>query len=499
MDDLQPVHAKHKPRNSLREDFDLRKKFFTNRASAVFPIFFRKIDNDLFLVWLNYWTIKNHIDINSILVNLRIYDTGGDLITRAELKLHDHHNQVSIRDYISSVEFYGMVEIEIISTSNLKFVFPAISAVFRSGNYFSGVHSAGRIKGTDENQTPTPTEETNWSCKFNDQTTPFFHYINGTADEVAKLTITLYSSVGETLDQVNLTENFSAFGSKIYWIDEFFPASKCENGTFVGVKCFNNSVFRRMVVGNYHKDINHLEVTHSFPWQEKVDLCATDKNGFESFLAMYTHEKLNLSCRVFPTNCDGGEFVIEQFEQKFSDNSLRASNDKNPLQNDHGTIVLPDDTKFKLLGLRGAVPSRFNTNFIYNVKGPKNRFSTDIATGAKSCVYPPKHTHWGFGLFGSGYDFVVMIRNNNHERNSVETCGSISFYGFDQDMKFPISISAESSINFCLSDEVSNISDNVNGEARLFTWLLNLNQPSSETFWVSWRRSDGCIFGCHGF
>ena len=102
-------------------------------------------------------------------------------------------------------------------------------------------------------------------------------------------------------------------------------------------------------------------------------------------------------------------------------------------------------------------------------------------------------------IFEEYYDFVVMIRNNNHERNSSETCGSISFYGFDQEMRRPINVGAESSINFCLSEEFANVFDGINDEARLFSWILNLDKPCSETFWISWRRSDGCIFGCHGF
>ena len=75
----------------------------------------------------------------------------------------------------------------------------------------------------------------------------------------------------------------------MYFLDEVFPERSYEADYFVGVQCFNDAVFRRMVVGNYHKDLAHLEVTHSFPKQENHDFCPTDKEGYESFLAMYNH------------------------------------------------------------------------------------------------------------------------------------------------------------------------------------------------------------------
>lgn len=89
------------------------------------------------------------------------------------------HNEFSVREVISDSEFFGMIEIEIISLENIKFVFPAITGVYKSGSYFSGVHSAGRIKGSDENHNSIITEETNWECKFRDGISPFFHYIHG--------------------------------------------------------------------------------------------------------------------------------------------------------------------------------------------------------------------------------------------------------------------------------------------------------------------------------
>lgn len=485
--------------NSLQKDFEARKTFYTNRASAVFPIHFVCKENDLQLSWLNYWSIKNKLDPNLITVNLRLYDSKGNLEVRTKTELQPSNNLVSMREYIKKDIFKGMVEIEIISSENLRFNFPAITGFYKSGSLYSCVHSAGRIKGSDEIQTASETEETNWSCKFTEGITPFFHYVSGTSDEEASLTITLYSSNGDSVDVKKINERFKPFESKIYYVDEIFEDIAYEEDMFVGVSCSNDEVFRRMVVGNYHKENHHLEVAHSYPWQVNEDHCPENKDGLDSFLAMYSSNRLNLKARVFPTNCVG-EFKVTSSEQKYDTDELGPSSDAEMLKDGYGTIDLSHDTQFKLLGFKGNVPSRLNSNFIYTVNGIRSNYSTDIATGAKSNVYPPKVSHWGSGVFGNGYDFALMIRNCNHLCNASTTKGKLEIYGLEKKIELDILINGQSSQSILLSEIVQK--DLILALAKkdaVFTWFLQLDHPNSETFWASFRDTDGCIVGEHGF
>ena len=66
-------------KNTLAQDFQARKDFYTNRASALFPIFFKSFENDLIISFMNYWTIKNKKTKEDIIVNLRIYKKNGEL------------------------------------------------------------------------------------------------------------------------------------------------------------------------------------------------------------------------------------------------------------------------------------------------------------------------------------------------------------------------------------------------------------------------------------
>ncbi len=97
-------------KNSLKKDFELRNFFYTNRASAIFPILFVNKLNDLYLSYLNYWKIKNKIDQNKLLINLRIYDQNGNIAIKKEIKNIHENNIISIRNFITKDQFSGMVK-----------------------------------------------------------------------------------------------------------------------------------------------------------------------------------------------------------------------------------------------------------------------------------------------------------------------------------------------------------------------------------------------------
>jgi len=487
-------------KNTLQKDFLNRDYFFTNRSSAIFPIFFLNKDNDLILSWLNYWKIKNKIDTNFITINIRIYDNFGNILSRNILPLKETNNFISIRKFIRQNKFQGMVEIEIISTSNIKFNFPAINGIFKSGSLYSCVHSAGRIKGPDEKHDKSITEETNWTCKFSKQITPFFHYINGNKNNNTELKVNLYNSNGNKIKSRVIKKKFKAFGSQIYFLDKLFRNTKFKEDIFCGVVCNNDNVFRRMIVGNFHKNLNHLEVTHSFPFQKYKDFCPTNKKGYESFLSLLKNKNLDLDCKIFPTNCSKS-FKINETNQNLNDKKIGKVTSSSLIPKGHGLIKLDMNTRMKVLLFSGStVPSRLNTSFIYKVKNIKSNFSTDIATGAKSSVYPPKFTHWGTGIFGGGYDFTLMVRNISHDLKSTISKGNLQFFGFDKKYQFKFKINPESSKSITLSDLIKNKNLNSsNKKLLIFNWLLKLDKPNSEAFWVSFNRKTGCILGDHGF
>ena len=67
---------------------------YTNRSSCVFPLLISKI-NDVNIVFLNYWKIKNRID--NVMCNIRIHDEKGNLIKLFTLNISEEHYTISIK------------------------------------------------------------------------------------------------------------------------------------------------------------------------------------------------------------------------------------------------------------------------------------------------------------------------------------------------------------------------------------------------------------------
>ena len=109
-----------------------------------------------------------------------------------------------------------MVDVEVISTENLRYPFPAITGIFKSKDYFSSVHSAGRIRGVDEHQTQHETLETNWTCKFEKNSIEFCITDIGNVhkDAVSKVFITIMASLAE-VEKENISYRIKSAKSEL--------------------------------------------------------------------------------------------------------------------------------------------------------------------------------------------------------------------------------------------------------------------------------------------
>jgi hypothetical protein len=494
----------------LKAAFDARKDYFTNRTSCVFPVMLRP-NTDLHIVYLNYWTLKNDIPKEKIIINFRIYNSSGNAVLKFSKQMENGHNQCSIRHLIKDHtncnlnNFDGMVEVEIISLHNLRFPFPGIVGIFQANKLFSAVHSAGRIKNSDEVQRISLTEETNWTCKFGTKVTPFFHYFNGpTLPQKDTITVKLRKRNGAIIDIIELSiAHLLPFGSQIFFITDLFPLSNYEKDLFVSVCVEHNSIFPRMVVGNYFYDSDFLEVTHSFPIIEKEDYCPIQpEDKFQSILPAYTSPELTLSVHVFPTNYPGF-FKAFEATKDFGTMSLkeRASLLKiNGEPFESYTFNLKNEEQFLCLRLQGTkVPSRFNASYRYKVKDTRSIYSTDIADGADSCVYPPKYRHWGYGYLGDEYETVVLVRNNSHRpEDTQQGIGRLRVFSSLTEICIPVKIRAEASISINLSEYISGPIFEQTTSKEFISWILDMDISSCETFWIAFRKKDGAIMGDHG-
>ncbi len=495
---------------SLKEGFKSVQKKSHYVASGIFPIIITP-KNDLNLVFFNYWNNKNKIPTENLKCFIKIYDTQGNLLCHFESKISKFHNQHSIKEILKNNnlkinKIVGTVNVEIVSLEKLGYPFPAITGIYNSGNIYSSVHSAGRIKNNSEPHDVIYTEETNWTCKFDNSITPFFHYFVGNQKpKLNYITVKVLSKNKKIKKSKKiLIDDINVFGSKIFFIKEIFKNSSFSNSDFISIEVEHNSVFPRLIVGNYHASKNFFEVTHSFPKITKKDHCTSNGgNYFQSKMLGYTNKDLNLKLKIFPTSCKGN-FTGETFVKKFGEKKLNKTNQEiyfsqKKLESEN-VIRLDNDEEIKSIKLKGdKIPSRLNTSFIYNVRGCKTKYSVDIASGAHSSIFPKKITHWGHGYCAEGFNSIIMIANDNFEHSYYETFkGILNVYSNDLKTKIPVVIHPGSLLTIDISKH-KKFTKLKKRKLGFFSWFLKLEKPGCECFWLSYRKKDGSIFGDHSF
>jgi hypothetical protein len=466
---------------------------------------------DLHIVYLNYWTVKNGVNRNELVINFRVYDSIGKAVLKISKEIGQTHNQVSIRSLLAEFtdcdvnDFDGMVEVEIISLKNIQFPFPGIIGIYQAGALFSAVHAAGRVKNADEAHRIIYTEESNWTCKSGSDVTAFFHYFNGpTLPQAKSISVKLRNRDGMVVANRDVSiEHLPPFGSQLFFADDIYPGASFENDAFISVTLEHNSIFPRMVVGNYFRETNFLEVTHSFPLIEKEDYCPVrPEDDFQSILPAYTNRDLTLNLHVFPTN-NKGIFSAVTASQQFESDHLQQGDMFAKFNGEPSipiTYQLTSDEQFWCLQLKGEkVPSRINTSYRYRVKGTNGRYSTDIADGADSCVYPPKYRHWGYGFLEHEFETVVLIRNSTHQpKKTLPGNGILRIFSLDGEVSVPVKINAEGALSVNLSEHMPRATAELTATPGFLSWMLEMDIPTCETFWISYRKSNGAIMGEHG-
>ena len=481
-----------------------------NVASAIFPIMITE-KNDLHITFFNYWTKKNLIKVDNLRISMKLYGTSGDMLLHVENKISKFHNQFSIKkilqsNRINTNNINGMVNVEVISLEKISFPFPAITGIYQADNLLSAVHSPGRLKNNAEIQEVFYTEETNWSCKFDKSITPFFHYFIGNKRPSKKYILIKILSSNNKLKKIKkiFIDKLSPFSSKLFYIKDIFKNTKFDNSDFISVTVENNSIFPRMIVGNFHIKKKFYELTHSFPRVTFKDYCPKiKKNYFESKILGHTNKDLNLKLKIFPTSCKG-EFKAVTFVKNHNKKKLVTDN-KTTFFSDKElskTILIPFDKneEIKSIKLKGSrIPSRLNTSYIYKVEGAKNNYSLDIAHGGKSGIYPDKFNHWGCAYLADGYKSVILISNDNYNfNNDKEIKGTLNLYSQNFHEKINVKIHPASGLIVDLSN-LKNLKKLKNHKLKFATWFLELRKPGCECFWLSYRKKDGSIFGDHSF
>ena len=155
-------------------------------------------------------------------------DLSGKLIHSESLQI-DTHNQISIKNILSDAEDIdkGTIEIEVIGNKNLGYPFPAILCYYRSKDYISVVHSAGRILNSNEDHQTNTWRESNFLSIYDDNLSPFISIFNGQDAMNTELSIKfLKLPVKDLILEKKFPLELNPFGSKIFYANEFLDDSE---------------------------------------------------------------------------------------------------------------------------------------------------------------------------------------------------------------------------------------------------------------------------------
>lgn len=173
-----------KSRQEFGESIDVtRKPIF--RSSAIFPV----IKNNTYstnILFLGYWLIKRKIQEINVLVTLRSKE--GKILKRNSLIVDSPKSySIELDSLLENVqydksEFIGSIELEIFSTRDMVFPYPALVLNYYGNSFNTCVHTVGRVYNDFEDLAENEkfqVPETGFDIYANEDVEPFIAFVNG--------------------------------------------------------------------------------------------------------------------------------------------------------------------------------------------------------------------------------------------------------------------------------------------------------------------------------
>jgi hypothetical protein len=482
---------------TLKKDFKKRLLWQNNRASAIFPIFAEK-NLKTYLVFQNYWKWKNNQ--NNVFCIFRIRNSLGEIISINNYEIKEH-NEILINDFIDSKTVKeGSVEIEFISPENLGYPFPAVLAFYETKNHMSVVHSSGRILNSNEDHKKSSWKESNFLCRFEEDFSPFVSVFFGQNSQ-KKIPIKFKIINFETnvvLIEKKIVINSSPFGSKNIFLKEVLSEKELikikSEKVYLVFDTKIDGIFGRFVVGNFNKKVSQPFVTHSFQviGDGLKDITQKKKKEITSFLPLFNEKPLNLLVRSYPTNMKSNLsfYVSEGRIREHLKDINKTINFKTGGPKAKGFEDIIEGNTVKKASCYESAPSRININYSFFLKNSLH--PTDLATGFKSRVYPPKRSHWGAGVSKKNFITKLFLRNMSHKPHETKKINcKISIWNTGKKITKSITIKPES----CSTLDLNFFDDNDS----FFSWKAIADGNTLEVFWVSYNTKNGAICAEHSF
>ena len=265
--------------HSFGEKLDLIKKP-TFRSSAIFPVINNKF-LETNILFMGYWLIKRKILEVTVLVTLR---NQKGVIVKRETTIVDQIKsyKISVKKMISNgnKDFIGSIELEVFSTRDMVFPYPAFVLNYLSKDSSTFVHTCGRIYNDYEDlklNSDISVPEAGFDILPHDDFLPFFAFVNGQISISKKIiNIEIINFKGKILKKKITLKKINSLETKfIYFLAQYEKKFlEGQKGT-AKIKHNLSGFFPRFLCGNIKKDKSISSLTHTY-----YDTSNTKKNSY---------------------------------------------------------------------------------------------------------------------------------------------------------------------------------------------------------------------------
>lgn len=360
------------------------------RSSAIFAVL---PEASLTIAVLNYWKIKNNLDVTLVFTQRT---AKGALIDRACFDFADC-NVVNFLPTITE----GSVEIEALSNRNARIPYAAIMGIYETDNSVSMVHAYARNHSLSEIEDRRAILEARESCITlrayqNIETVAIFHNGNVPIDEQqAKLILT--SQAGDEKEIRFILPALAPYETYTFEFERIAPDCRSflnSKDGWAALHFSNQSAFPRLLVRWLDRSTGAVQVTHSnFDYSvHRTDMIDTENAALMVIPGIHT--RLVEKVAVLYARPTPGLYNI----------SVEGEN----LQTEGGEIIplpITSACTIRLTAQTGQLPSRIVTAISGQVSPDSLPFECSL--GVLHDRRPPKRFHWG--VVSARHDSVVYL------------------------------------------------------------------------------------------
>ena len=287
------------------------------RGSAIFPFILNEAI-DCRILFMGYWIIKKNISEVGLLCTLR-NKNGNILIRKTQQITSPRAYEISIKDLINvnNINFdsdFGSIELEIFSSRDLVFPFPAFVINFYNEKSSTVVHSVGRIYNDFEDlqeNSSINVKEGGFDIINDNNIKPFFAFVNGPAKNSSpEISIELISENGDNIKKPIIIGGIKEYEAKFIFLKDHIELDNVLDSRTSTIKISHNfsGFFPRFLSGNLNQINSSPSITHTFydnSTNDSEDSYWNNDNKDELydstvFIPLFLNEDYYTSLKLYP-------------------------------------------------------------------------------------------------------------------------------------------------------------------------------------------------------